>query len=449
MSTKKTSGISRGFIVGVITVAAVALIVGLIIRFMYPVSADTYQYSDLLDGTFTTSSCEADELWGGTTGTSYYKKIEGTSISSGTQGVSETYDVIGSDLASFFVAPLRMKLTLVNDSKKVKNIFRVGDKIKLSISLQNGTVANYVNKTDVYVHFYDTSTGNLLDNGKVGATITPQVIKMGKKGSWGETKEYLIPQNVTGDLGVRLVYYNYDMRSNRRCGPALDMWKIDMGTGEAEDPHGTESPTVSPSPTVSASATAENKTQITVKPGFNAYSIPSNVKVLDTAALKSAGMKVFAFNLRGQKNWNTAVDTKRILHRIGYYIYNPDTIVKTIEVGRHATQAEDTVVTVHKGWNLFANEKRGVDLALSEIQVKIACSPGASGCDNGFQTVKLSDLFIGNYDTQKAYPIIFTIDDPYASDPDVAFGELKITDTNRTTAKIPARKLYWVYLWPN
>lgn len=434
--------VSRGFIVGVITVAVVAIGVGLVIKYMYPVSANSYSFADLFS-TFTSSKCNQSEEVGDTRNKpSYYNEVGTTS--SAKEGLSKSFDVIGAGINNHLFV-LRPTLTIKNASSSTKNVFSKGDKIKLSLNVENVGSYMYAFNPQFYVHFVDTQTGAVLDNGIIGGNTYPQVLQVGSTSKWRGDNEYLIPSNVYGKLKVRLIHY-IGGNTTKLCGPAIDAWELDLGSGRTS-----ESPTPTVSATAGTSATVDSVT-IEAKPGFNAYSLPSTTKVLDTATIKSEGMKVFAFNLRSQEDWNTTTDTERIIHRIGYYIYNPDTTTKIVEVQKSASQDELDPIYIHKGWNLLANPE-SVDRTLKEIEVDITdCPTGTTAgatCMGLHQEVRLSSLFIGDVNTQKAYPTIFVIDDPYATDANTAFTTLQITDQNRKTATIPANKLYWVYLWPN
>ncbi len=201
----------------------------------------------------------------------------------------------------------------------------------------------------------------------------------------------------------------------------------------------------------SESDATEESDSITIRPGFNAYSLPSNVKLLDTQALKSAGITVWAYNRLADKKWHTtSPSTKGLYHDIGYYLYNPTDVTKTIKVSASSNQQESKK-DIYAGWNLLSNSNQKSQ-KLSEMEYYInACPPvstNQSTCESVGSLIKLSDLFIGNKDSQKAYPVIMIIKDPYASDPAIAFEQLHITDSNLDTTEIPANKLFWIYIWP-
>ena len=203
------------------------------------------------------------------------------------------------------------------------------------------------------------------------------------------------------------------------------------------------------SPSVDSSETMT----ITVKKGLNAFVLPWKEKVMGKKALADAGMRVFAFNRHGDQKWYTAgASVYPLRHRVGYYIYNPN-VKKEVTLTPYANQSEpESSFYITTGWNLMAHSGMNNPIALKDIQYYLtSCPPNINGiasCQTAGTKVKLSDLFIGDEMTQKAYPVIFIVDDPYASDRDVAFKELKITAENRETAQIPAGKLFWVYIWP-
>ena len=192
---------------------------------------------------------------------------------------------------------------------------------------------------------------------------------------------------------------------------------------------------------------------LTLQPGFNAVSIPSTQKVYTTKTLKDAGMKVFTYNRHGDEKWyTTGSSTEMLKHRLGYYVYNPGA-KKTIKVAIATDQTEpESSYYIVRGWNLMANVSATTGKTLKELEFYLnpcpPATPGNAACQAVGTKVKLSDLFVGNADTQKAYPTIFTIDNPNSSDPDVAFKELTITEANRETAVIPAGKMFWIYIWP-
>lgn len=216
----------------------------------------------------------------------------------------------------------------------------------------------------------------------------------------------------------------------------------------------TATPTATATKTATATATTSATTgsvSITVKPGFNAYALPSNKKILSTVDLEEEGLTVWTFNRHGDKKWYTTGSTiGNFYHWFGYYIYNPNTSSKTVKVAVSSSQTEPDPYIV-KGWNLMANPNSQAK-ALKDIEFYLtSCPPAAPGkasCSAVGTKTKLSDLFKGSEATQKAYPLIFVIADPYETDADKAFSQIAITDANRETAEIPAGKLFWVYVWP-
>ncbi len=212
------------------------------------------------------------------------------------------------------------------------------------------------------------------------------------------------------------------------------------------------STTISSSPTATATVSSTtNLVSVTLKPGFNAFSLPADKKILSTKGLDKQGVTVWTFNRHGDKSWyTTGSSVQSIFHWVGYYIYNPDTTTKTVQLPISSSQEEGGKYIV-KGWNLMSNPNSQAK-PLTDIEFNLTpCPPAADGqltCKSTGTNVKLSDLFIGDRWTQQAYPVMFVVDDPYTTDPDKAFSEIVVTEENRETVKIPANKMFWIYIWP-
>lgn len=191
---------------------------------------------------------------------------------------------------------------------------------------------------------------------------------------------------------------------------------------------------------------------LTLRPGFNAYSLSPITKILTTQDLIDAGMTVWVFNREADKKWYTPGPNSRVmLPSIGYYIYNPGTTSKSIEVPFYGGES---ISSVWDGWNLLSNSNTQPK-KLNELEYYIdGCPPANQGqisCTSVGHRTNLSAFFTGvtgEGDGWRAHPVILVVDDPYTSDPDKAFKEIRVTEQNRETVEIPAGKLFWIYIWP-
>lgn len=206
-----------------------------------------------------------------------------------------------------------------------------------------------------------------------------------------------------------------------------------------------------------ASSDAENDVSgliaLSLKPGFSGYVLPAATEIVSTKELEEAGLSIWTFNRHGDEKWYTSgPSTSNFLHRTGYYIYNPTTETKKIKVEVSSGQQEpESSFYLVEGWNLMANSESTAK-PLKDLKFYLnPCPPASDGqasCTTVGTTVQLSDLFIGDKMTQKAYPVIFVIKDLHSTDKDVAFKEILITESNRETAEIPAGTPFWIYIWP-
>lgn len=400
--------IQRGYIAGIVAVCVMSISTGLVLRYA-DISASTFGSSKLSQSsTFTLQRC----------------------IKSGLpQTEAVRSDLTSSEISKFGASAKAYNLKI--NKKKASHRFVIGakknasstDKLAsvktlLSLTLKEGQSFKQWN-SNMVVGFTDRTTQTDIKYGTIKAG-TPW------EGSFDTTFKD------TSGVKIFVQFYgkNYD-------GCVNDISLTELLSG-AEEGGGDD--------IVKAGS-------LTLQPGFNAVSIPSTEKVYTTKTLKDAGMKVFTYNRHGDEKWyTTGSSTEMLKHRVGYYVYNPGA-KRTIKVAIATDQAEsEASYYIVDGWNLMANSS-GSNMALKDIEFYLnPCPPATTGtltCKAIGTKVKLSDLFAGDADTQKAYPIIFTIDNPNSPDPDVAFKELTVTDANRETAVIPANTMFWVYVWPS
>lgn len=419
MGTKnKGVKIQRGFIAGVTAVALVAVATGFVLQYINISASSFYnRYNP-------TNLCQ-------NYGVAQTEVVDSTpttqELNDFGQGV-KAYDIKINEKKGAF--------RFVVEAHEFKKLFKTMVSINIGLTFKSAT-GNLSGRTSwggnndrVYLLFDDGSRLDYVYN------IAPRDQLMEK------TFHKVISDYSKGDFNVEFQGKNYD-----GCIRSIDLSAL------------IDASTVSPSPTASVSAAISattsatvNTATVNVKPGFQVYSIPWTTKVLDTQAFEDAGMTVWAFNRHGDGKWyTTGSSVQKISHSNAYYIYNPGTVAKKVVVSR-STNQEETDTYIVGGWNLMSNASGSTDRSLAELEFYLnPCPPDVAGtptCKTVGTKVSLADLFIGDKMTQRAYPVIFVIDDPQSTDPGTAFREIRVTQANRQTVTIPANKQFWVYVWP-
>lgn len=90
-----------------------------------------------------------------------------------------------------------------------------------------------------------------------------------------------------------------------------------------------------------------------------------------------------------------------------------------------------------------------VDRKLSEYHINTLKKGVDNTCvtDSCFTQVTLRDLLAGDPATSRAYNYIFEIVDSQTTDATKAFKSVKIDSTNIDTVTIPAKTVFWLYLF--
>ncbi len=326
-----------------------------------------------------------------------------------------------------------------NASGIAANQFRSGDKINVDMEfVQKGGTTQPVNKT-FYLRVMNPSTGKPYSWGTITTTELTSL------------REISIPSDFTGQITIRFIING----GIANCGPAFNVW--DKAITVLPKAGASVTPTATTTTTVSST---DGLWTLTLKKGFNAVYLPSEITHLSTSEIKQAGMTIWTFNQLGEKNWATTGEpTDKLDHKLGYYIYNPGEET-TITIKKAISTAEESPHKIYPGWNLLANPTNtakklnwfGFSVQSSPAMDNCAfdalesCPSGPSGPSG--VTKYLSALSYGLALDNTAYGM-FIISDPNTHDPDKAFTFIELDDANRNTVEIPAGKMFWIYLWPN
>ena len=500
MSTDKKQPIriQRGFIAGIVAIAAISIASAFILKNMSDVDASilsrtrrgvtSNEFSTALNRCINSGVSQTESVGTGLTqaeknvygdgAKAYNIKINEKKASfrlvvaakkSATNKVKISYGLTFNNFVSdvsFWGGNNDMMAFILTGNEEV--VTKTYNKINKGATYTGNFETSYDGTSDVRLHIefhgknYDGCIANVLTlPGDYQTGTASTVFNIGdanKDGQITEADQTIIQEIITG---LRAIPSDICLVDVNRDGQvtildAVAVARIIDGLDQSPGQCPASSTSVTPTATATASATSTTSAttgsvSITLKPGFNAYALPSSKKILDVAELEEEGLTVWTFNRHGDKKWYTTGSTvENLYHWFGYYIYNPNTASKTVKVSVSSSQVEPDPYIV-KGWNLMANPNSQAK-TLKDIEFYLtSCPPAAAGkvsCSAVGTKTKVSDLFKGDEATQKAYPIIFVIDDPYATDAEKAFKQITITDANRETVEIPAGKLFWVYVWP-
>ncbi|MDH4359028.1 MAG: hypothetical protein OEV37_03810 [Candidatus Berkelbacteria bacterium] len=204
--------------------------------------------------------------------------------------------------------------------------------------------------------------------------------------------------------------------------------------------------------------------KLTLKNGFNAFSIPFDAKVINTRPIRlNSNLTLFVLDYKWKKlksgkylNWRTQGNSQlpELWRKGGYYIYNRGNEVKLTL--RQDLNPETTPVYIEHDWNLLANSnstaKKLSELKFRVIKKSVAnnnCGPNKLTSCTEIKTLK--DLFTGDANTRRAYPTIFIVDKENCcanqSEAQSAFSLVTVTADNIDTVEIPAGKIFWIWLF--
>lgn len=203
---------------------------------------------------------------------------------------------------------------------------------------------------------------------------------------------------------------------------------------------------------------------LTLKNGFNAFSIPFDAKVINTRPIRlNSNLTLFVLDYKWKKlksgkylNWRTQGNSQlpELWRKGGYYIYNRGNEVKLTL--RQDLNPETTPVYIEHDWNLLANSNSTAK-KLSELKFRVIkkgvannnCGPNKLTSCSEIKTLK--DLFTGDANTRRAYPTIFIVDKENCcanqSEAQSAFSLVTVTADNIDTVEIPAGKIFWIWLF--
>lgn len=429
MGTKKGIKFQRGFIAGVVAVAVVCLATGLVVRYS-SISASSKLARDAL-----LNQC-------------LYYGVSQTELEEDDATAAEL-EHFGGGVRAYNIGinggngQFRFVIRAFHSNKSLPGYinFHIGLTFLDRVDPRQNQETWGGNNDRVYLQFSDSSRLDYIYD------VAPINQLMEKTFN----KQFSNPEEI--EFNVEFQGKNYDgcIRAIK-LGELLEASEAAVAEAEEEAAEDEEEAVEEEEDSSSADAGEVKQIALAVRPGFNAFALFSTRKLLDTAKLKKAGMTVWTYNRHGDKKWyTTGVSVAKFNHRIGYYIYSPKPKIAKVDVNRSEDQGEAMPYLV-EGWNLMANSMKDEAVALKDIKFYLnPCPPTVDGkatCKTVGTEVKVSDLFIGTTLTQRAYPVIFLVTNPYTSDPDEAFEQLIITENNRETAVIPANTLYWVYVWP-
>jgi hypothetical protein len=191
------------------------------------------------------------------------------------------------------------------------------------------------------------------------------------------------------------------------------------------------------SPTASEMAAAKIK----LTRGYNAFFVPSNMTAVDATGLTNSEYVTFAFNQNGSKQWYSSERSTPITaftKGIGYYVYartgGEEVALKDVS---NATAG----VQISRGWNLLANE--GADAGgLADFKFNVAKTASCTSLDCT-ESKTLKEL----YQAGRAYENIFVVADEQATEAAKAFQTVKVTTDTLDSVTIPAKKIFWFYMW--
>ena len=221
-------------------------------------------------------------------------------------------------------------------------------------------------------------------------------------------------------------------------------------------------PSISPSPSPSPSKTPP-VLKITVKPGWNAISVPSTSSpvLARPMTIDPYNFLTFAFNTSALDTDTNSPTYNKIVRkwnqspsifnkRMGYYLKN-NSSKDVIATFQNSTSANSAVI--YKGWNLLANSSAKAMTLAEMTYTKKTCTDGAAdpiNCTGYFGSVPFSGVSFGKAGEGKAaFTKVYYVAKPNANsetpDPFTVYNVADLGGPSKVS--IPAGGVFWLYFF--